>query len=163
MAKKKNKKQNKPVSVVSASDDTEKKRLEKARRWAREYTRKVRASRPDDPRFQDGLDYDEIRVKRRISATVALLDEAKEKLYDLCPDIPDIFSFEEDWYEQNLLPIPAYDYNERFSHSAMAAAIWILDHLRDQGAMWEAYKHFPRDERVLSALSFTPRAAAEAR
>ena len=107
MAKKKNKKQYKPVPVVSASDNTEKRRLEKARRWAREYTRKVRASRPDDPRFQDGLDYDEIRVKRRISATVALLDEAKEKLYDLCPDIPDIFSFEEDWYDQTLLPIPA--------------------------------------------------------
>lgn len=32
MAKKKNKKQNKPVPVVSASDNTEKKRLEKARR-----------------------------------------------------------------------------------------------------------------------------------
>ena len=126
MAKKKNKKQNKPVPVVSASNNTEKKRLEKARRWAREYARKVRASRPDDPRFQDGLDYDEIRVKRRISATVALLDEAKEKIYDLCPDIPDIFSFEEDWYEQNLLPIPAYDYNERLSHSAMAAAIITL-------------------------------------
>lgn len=152
MAKKKNKKQNKPVPVVSASDNTEKKRLEKARRWAREYARKVRASRPDDPRFQDGLDYDEIRVKRRISATVALLDEAKEKIYDLCPDIPDIFSFEEDWYEQNLLPIPAYDYNERLSHSAMAAAIWILDHLRDQGAMWSAYKYFPRDERVFDDM-----------
>ena len=94
MAKKKNKKQNKPVPVVSASNNTEKKRLEKARRWAREYSKKIRSSRPDDLRFQAGLDYDEIRVKRRISATVALLDEAKEKLYDLCPDIPDIFSLE---------------------------------------------------------------------
>lgn len=148
MAKKKSKKQHKSASVATGSDNSDKKRQEKARRWAREYTKKVRSSRPEDPRFQDGLDYDEIRVKRRISATVALLDEAREKLYDLCPDVPDLFSFEEDWYEQNLLPVPAYDYNERFSHSAMAAAIWILDQLRDQGAMWEVYKHFPRDERV---------------
>lgn len=148
MAKKKNKKQHKPASAVSTTDNTEKKRLERARRWAREYSKKIRASARDDLRFQDGLDYDEIRVKRRVSATVALLDEAKEKLYDLCPDVPELFSFEEDWYEQNLLPIPAYDYNERFSHSAMAAAIWILDHLRDQGAMWEIYKHFPEDEQV---------------
>lgn len=152
MAKKKNKKQHKPVPTVSAADNTEKKRLEKARRWAREYSKKIRSSRPDDLRFQDGLDYDEIRVKRRISAAVALLDEAKEKLYDLCPDIPEVFSFEDDWYEQNLLPIPAYDYNERFSHSAMATSIWILDHLRDHGAMWSAYKYFPRDERVFDEM-----------
>ena len=59
MAKKKNKKQHKPVSAATASDTSDKKRLKKARRWAREYTKKVRSSRPDDPRFQDGLDYDE--------------------------------------------------------------------------------------------------------
>ena len=152
MAKKKNKKQHKPVPQASASDHTDKKRLESARRWAREYSKKIRSSRPDDPRFQSGLDYDEIRVKRRVSATVALLDEAREKLYNLCPDIPEIFSFEDDWYEQNLLPIPSYDYNERFSHSAMAASIWILDQLREQRALWDVYKYFPRDERVFDDM-----------
>ena len=67
MAKKKNKKQHKPASAVSTTDNTEKKRLERARRWAREYSKKIRASARDDLRFQDGLDYDEIRVKRRPS------------------------------------------------------------------------------------------------
>ena len=76
----------------------------------------MKSSRPNDPRFQEGLDYNEIRVKRRISATVALLEEAKQMLYDLCPDILERFSFEDDWYEQNMLSIPSFDYNERFSH-----------------------------------------------
>ena len=38
---------------------------------------------------------------------------------------------EEEWIEISAFPSPAYDYEERFTFSALACAIWMLDHIRD--------------------------------
>lgn len=150
MAKKKNKKQPASVKVTAVTpvDSATKKVLDKARRISRLYTKKVNASRPDDPHSREGLDYDPIRLNRRILASVGLVEEVKERLSELCPDIPDIFYLEDDWLEQNLLPVPSFDYLERYNHTIMAAAIWMLDQLREQGEILTACQQFPRDERL---------------
>ena len=150
MAKKKNKKQmpSKKETTVTSVDSATKKVLDKARKISRIYTKKVNASRSNDPHHREGLDYDPIRLNRRITASVNFVDEVKNRLSDLCPDIPDIFYLEDDWLEQNLLPVPSFDYLERYNHTTMAAAIWMLDQVREQGQMLTACQQFPRDERL---------------
>lgn len=85
----------------------------------------------------EGLDFDSVRAKRRISAAVTLTDEIQERFSGICPDRPDKFSLAEDWIEMNAYPVSAYDYVEKFVYSTLGAAIWILDYLRDNGKLSE--------------------------
>lgn len=81
----------------------------------------------------EGLDLDSIRVKRRLSSVLAVAEEVKNHCGAACPNIPDLFSLEEDWVIMNSYPVSAFDHIEKYVFSSLGAAIWILDQIRDSG------------------------------
>ena len=83
----------------------------------------------------EGLDFDAIRMKRRISSVVSVAEEVKAKFRDLCLDSLRAFSLEEDWVVMNASPVSAFDYIEKYVFTTLGAAIWLLDHIRDDGKM----------------------------
>lgn len=83
----------------------------------------------------EGLDFDTMRLKRRVEAVTAVSKEVKTRFSNLCPDIPGRFSILEDWVGMNAYPYSAYDYVEKYVFSSFAAAIWILDYIRDHGKL----------------------------
>lgn len=102
------------------------------------YRERVKVIRQDESltgQLREGLDYDPIHQKRRIRASVSTMEEVKKRVQHLCPDVPGIYSTEEEWIEINAFPSPAYDYEERFTFSALACAIWMLDQIRDINRM----------------------------
>ena len=137
MAKKKQKQNNHSSKKGSNKHkDSPRSRLEcSARESYRERTKCIRHDETLTPELREGLDYDPIRQKRRIRATIATMEEVKKRVQHLCPDVPDIYSTEEEWIEINAFPSPAYDYEERFTFSALASAIWMLDQIRDSNRM----------------------------
>lgn len=156
MAKKKHRKQQ-PMQTtpeVSPADTLAKKRLNKSRKICRDSARYVHGLPPKSHRFADGLDFDEARSNRRITATIGIMDAVKELVASVCPDIPEVFLFEEEWLFQNLILLPGYDYNEIHHHTLLAASLWILDQLRDEGRFFDACQLFPRDSRVFDELDF---------
>ena len=129
MAKKKHN-QNKHSSSKKSSNkkgDPFQSKLEfRVRDSYRERTKTIRHDVSLTPDIREGLDYDPIRQKRRIQATIATMEEVKRRVQHLCPDVPDIYSTEEEWIEINAFPSPAYDFEERYTFSALGSAIWIL-------------------------------------
>lgn len=85
----------------------------------------------------EGLDFDTIRTKRRISSVLTVADEVKIRYSSICPDTPNMFSLAEDWVIMNASPISAFDHIEKYVFSALGAAIWLLDHIRDNGKVNE--------------------------
>lgn len=83
----------------------------------------------------EGLDFDHVHAKRRISASLSMIEEVKNRFGPICSDVPDRFSIAEDWITVNAYPISAYDYVEKHVYSVLGAAIWILDYLRDHGKL----------------------------
>lgn len=81
----------------------------------------------------EGLDFDPIRQKRRISSVLTVAEEVQERFHTICPDSPGKFSLAEDWVIMNSCPVSAFDYIEKYVFSTLGAAIWILDHIRDNG------------------------------
>lgn len=81
----------------------------------------------------EGLDFDTIRMKRRISSVLAVAEDVQEKFHNICPDSPGTFSLVEDWVIMNACPVSAFDYIEKYVFTTLGAAIWLLDHIRDNG------------------------------
>ena len=81
----------------------------------------------------EGLDFDTIRMKRRISSVIAVAEDVKDKFSEICPDSPNVFSLTEDWVIMNACPVSAFDYIEKYVFTTLGAAIWLLDHIRDSG------------------------------
>ena len=81
----------------------------------------------------EGLDFDAIRLKRRISSVIAVSEEVVSRYGEICPDVPGLFSLAEDWVLMNTYPVSAFDHLEQHIYSTLGAAIWILDNIRDQG------------------------------
>lgn len=81
----------------------------------------------------EGLDFDPIRQKRRISSVLTVAEEVLERFHTICPDSPGKFSLAEDWVIMNSCPVSAFDYIEKYVFSTLGAAIWLLDHIRDNG------------------------------
>ena len=81
----------------------------------------------------EGLDFDPIRQKRRISSVLTVAEEVQERFCTICPDSPGKFSLAEDWVIMNSCPVSAFDYIEKYVFTTLGAAIWILDHIRDKG------------------------------
>ena len=128
MAKKKYKQYNQSSAKKNHITGSARSRLEAyAKESYRERTKTIRHDETLTPELREGLDYDPIRQKRRIRASVATMDEIKKRVQYLCPDVPDIYSTEEEWIEINAFPSPAYDYEERYTFSTLASAIWLLD------------------------------------
>lgn len=120
----------------------------------KEQIRSMRARRQEAPEVYDGLDYDSARQKRRIQAIIALLDEVKSRAGNVCPDIPGVLSMDDEWAEINAFPIPAYDYEERYVFAVTAAAIWILDRIREAGQMEQLLSFIgPPDDEDIYAVA----------
>ena len=81
----------------------------------------------------EGLDFDSIRLKRRISSVLTVAEEVKTRYSNICPDCSAQFSLGEDWVVMNSCPVSAFDYIEKYVFSTLGAAIWLLDHIRDNG------------------------------
>lgn len=133
MAKKK-KKQNPAKQVKNKVLPNPLRQQEEAvRRVYHSYMKDVNKRRAENQRFYGGVDYDTGRVKRRIAATAATMEEFKSRFYAVCPSIPEGFDFETDWTEANATPRLAYDMEEEFKAGLLGAAIWMLDVIRDRG------------------------------
>lgn len=151
-SKKKKQTPKKPVSTAPAVDAVTKKRLDQARKLYRERVRSLNSRNKQNPLIREGLDYDELRAKRRMAASAALLDEVAAVAKPICPDVPEVMDFEYEWMAQNIGARPAFDWNERICSTVLAAAMWMLDHLREHGYFFDACKLFPRDERIFEEL-----------
>lgn len=81
----------------------------------------------------EGLDLDNVRMKRRISAVVSVFEEVKQRFSAICPDFSGRYTLAENWVTMNAYPVSAYDYVEKYVFSTLGASIWILDHIRDNG------------------------------
>ena len=98
-----------------------------------------------DPVYE-GLDFDPVRTKRRISSVLSLAQEVETRYGSICPDTPGTFSLAEDWVCMNSYPVSAFDHIEKYVCTALGAAIWILDHIRDNGkteALQEILRNAP--------------------
>ena len=105
--------------------------------------------------LREGLDYDPVRRRRRIQATLATMEEVNSRVQSICPDVPDIYYTEEEWIEINAFPSPAYDFEERYTFSALGCAIWILDQIRDTNKIKELEALLPLAER-LDEIKYPP-------
>jgi len=133
MAKKK-KKQNSAKQLKNKHASNPLRQQEEAvRRVYHSYMKDVNKRRAENQRFYGGVDYDTDRVKRRISATTATMEEFKNRFHTACPIPPEGFDFETDWTEANATPRLAYDMEEEYKAGLLGAAIWMLDVIRDRG------------------------------
>ena len=107
--------------------------LEEVRQCFQEKWEHVQTVIPGDSEYVCSMDFDPIRAGRRAEAVVDMMGAAERLVSEICPDIPGVFNFEEDWMAHNLMPVPAYDYLERRSSVTLACALQILDELRRQG------------------------------
>ena len=143
MAKKKKKQATaKQVKNKQASNPL-RQQEEAVRRVYHSYMKDVNKRRAENQRFYGGVDYDPGRVKRRISATAATMEEFKNRFHTVYPNVPEGFDFETDWTEANATPRLAYDMEEEFKAGLLGAAIWMLDVIRDRGAIQEIAELLP--------------------
>lgn len=102
--------------------------------------------------FFDFMDMDGIRVRRRIGAAVATADQVQNRVSPFCPEISDVFSFDEHWFTWNAYAPPPFDILNYSYNFGFAAAIWILDQLRLYDRIPEAIAFFPTDFETLENL-----------
>lgn len=99
------------------------------------------------------LDLDPIRRRRREEATLALYPAARSRIFPLCPDIPDVSYFEHDWFWMACNHTPSYDTLESAFHLSVAAAIWMLDKLREADfSSVDICEHLTKDLDILDKL-----------
>lgn len=151
-SKKKKQTPKKPVSTAPAVDTVTKKRLDLARKLYRERIRSLNSMSKLDPLHREAMDCDEIRAKRRMTAAVNLFDDVAAVARPICPDVEGVSDFEYEWLSHNVMPRMSFDWNERICSTVLAAAMWMLDQLREYGYFHEACKLFPRDERIFEEL-----------
>lgn len=114
--------------------------------------REIRQRIPNQSRLKDGMDFDPIRTKRRVSATVASIDELERQIAGICEDVPEIFSVAEDWARANSIAAPAYDCEEEDTTATLGAAIWILDQIREGDRIRDAIRLMPKDDGPLDNI-----------
>lgn len=130
----------------------EKQRLEDAKQRFRETWEYIQTTIPDGAELAYAKDFDPIRAERRAAAVVGMLEAAKKRVSEICPDIPGVFSFVEDWMEHNLMPFHAYDYLEGKSHVTLACAIFLLDELLMQEVSFDGDYRFPSLEQMRNEI-----------
>ena len=159
MAKKKkqNKKHAPQGSVFSDSMDyTDPRRLEQMiRRYFSDSVGKLRTMEERKPGLVTAMDLDSHRSKRRSQAAITYAPRIRELAQDVCPDIPDVFSIEEEWAYVNSLPVASYDMQEEGMSLTLGAAIWMLDRIKENGKIRDALQLLPKGEEILEAV-YTP-------
>ena len=143
MAKKKKKQATAKQAKNKQASNPLRQQEEAVRRVYHSYMKDVNKRRAENQRFYGGVDYDPGRVKRRISATAATMEEFKNRFHTVCPNVPDGFDFETDWTEANATPRLAYDMEEEYKAGLLGAAIWMLDVIRDRSTIQEIAELLP--------------------
>ena len=135
MAKKKNKKKNlhNAVGVNAAPVPGERTLHHFAHKVFNERIGRFQKNGSAIDSVYEGLDFDAIRVKRRISSILSVAEHVTQNFSEICPDTPNRFSLAEDWVLMNSYPVSAFDHIEKYVFSTLGAAIWLLDHIRDNG------------------------------
>ncbi|MBQ9268658.1 MAG: hypothetical protein IJ206_03965 [Oscillospiraceae bacterium] len=159
MAKKRKQKTNsKPKGNYEPADTTvnydDPKQLEAATRKAFQYSlENIRRLEKDHPNILIQADLDSPRAKRRSKAVCACVGRVREMVKDFCPDIPDVFTVSTEWAHINTMPITTYDNQEGGMYLILGAAIWMLDHIKQNGKIREAINLLPKDEDLLEDVS----------
>jgi len=107
-------------------------------------------------RLRMGMDFDSVRLKRRVAATIATLDELAKRTHGIIEEIPDFFTFAEDWAQLNAIAAPAYDCEEEENTASLGAAIWMLDQIRENGRIRDAIRLMPKDDGALDQIDIPP-------
>lgn len=124
-------------------DMNDKKCLEDVKRRFMEMWEYIQTTIPNGAELAYAKDFDPVRAERRAAAVVGMLEAAKEQVAEICPDIPGVFSFMEDWIEHNLMPFTAYDYLEGKSSMTLACTLWMLDELQKDGVCLDGNYRLP--------------------
>jgi len=113
----------------------------------------VRKMEKDHPNILIQMDLDSPRAKRRSKAVCTYAERVREMVKEFCPDIPDVFSISTEWAHINAMPITTYDHQEGSMFLILGAAIWMLDHIKQNGKIREAINLLPKDEDLLEDVS----------
>lgn len=94
---------------------------------------------------EKGFDIDTIRLNRRIDATAAIQREAKQRFFQISPNVPKDFNFEEEWAIACAHILCGYDLVETDSNACgtLGAAIWMLDRIKEIGKLGELLQLLP--------------------
>lgn len=107
-------------------------------------------------RLRMGMDFDSVRLKRRVAATLATLEELANQVPDIAEEVPEIFHLAEDWAQLNAIAAPAYDCEEEENTATLGAAIWMLDQIREAGRIQDAIRLMPKDDGPLDQIYIPP-------
>ena len=107
-------------------------------------------------RLRMGMDFDAVRLKRRVAATLATLEELTKQVPDIAEEVPEIFHLAEDWAQLNAIAAPAYDCEEEENTATLGAAIWMLDQIRETGRIQDAIRLMPKDDGPLDQIYIPP-------
>ena len=106
-----------------------------AKECFKEQIRNAKENENIDKTLFEGLDYDPVRQKRRIQAILNTLEIVKSLVGEYQIENPGVFSIEAEWIDINAYPLAGYDLEERYTCSAFAASIWMLDQLGYAGEL----------------------------
>ena len=120
---------------------------------SKELSRRIPES---NARIRVSMDFDSVRLKRRVAATLATLDELPKQVPEIPAEVPEIFYLAEDWAQLNAIAAPAYDCEEEENTATLGAAIWMLDQIREEGRIWEAIRLMPKDDGPLDRIYIPP-------
>lgn len=135
-------------------DYSDARKIEKmADRRFREAEECVRSIRTKKPHYYQILDVDPTRRKRREAATLRTMQTVRELVGELCPDVEPRFYIVEEWAKLNATGLSSYDLLEETDYLSLAAAIWMLDRIREQGNWIRALELLPVDDGTLDDVA----------
>ena len=97
----------------------------------------IRKNQIDFFGMRQSQDFDRVRYSRRMETALKNVQYAREMVGDAYPDYPGVTYFEKDWAFVNASPLFSYDEIDRRNDLLLAAAIWILDTLREDHYLYQ--------------------------
>ena len=99
-----------------------------------------------DTALREGFDLDPHRAERRIEAAVDAIDDMLSVLKSA--GLEPLEWTDQEWIKANLQPLIGCDSLEEEQNTILAAAIWILDRLMENGRYQDAAALFPKEELI---------------
>lgn len=121
-------------------------RLKNARKYLQVMKKEQRFMR--DTALREGFDLDPHRAERRIEAVVNAIDDMLSVLKAAGLE-PEEWT-EQEWIKANLLTLIGCDSLEGEQNTILAAAIWILDRLMENGRYQDAAALFPKETELIA-------------
>ena len=118
-------------------------------KYARKYFQSMRKEQRlmRDTSLREGFDLDPHRGERRIEAVVNAIDDMLSVLKTAGLE-PQEWT-EREWIKANLQPLIGCDSLEGEQNTILAAAIWVLDRLMENGRYQDAAALFPKEELIV--------------